>query len=93
LYGCWLNNYSEPQPWVTFNDQAPNSLFFSKDPVAVDCVMYDFLDAEAGVLSGGDDHLELAAEDGLGVFEHRDPGTADPEEWYDLIDYEYVSLD
>jgi len=93
LFGCWRNNYSEPKPWVTFNHQAPNSLFFSKDPVALDCVLYDFLDAEVGVLAGGDDHLVLAAQELLGVFEHRAPGVSNPEEWYSLIDYKYLNLD
>jgi hypothetical protein len=92
LFGCWLNNYSEPEPWVTFNNQAPNSLFFSRDPVAMDCVMYDFLDAEVGVLAGGDDYLKLAAKELLGVYEHRASGASNPEDWYRLIDYEYLNL-
>lgn len=90
LYGCWPTNWVEPEPWVTFGNQAPNSLFFSKDPVAIDCVMYDFLEAEVGVESGGDDYLVLAAQEGLGVFEHRAPGAVGPEEWYSLIDYVYL---
>lgn len=92
LYGCRPHNYGEPEPWVTFGNQAPNSLFFSKDPVAIDCVMYDFLEAEVGVESGGDDYLMLAAQKGLGVFEHRAPGAFGPEEWYNLIDYVYLDL-
>jgi hypothetical protein len=90
LYGCWLTNWVEPEPWVTFGNEAPNSLFFSIDPVAIDSVMYDFLDAEAGVESGGDFYLMLAAQEGLGVLEHRAPGASDPEEWYSLIDYAYL---
>lgn len=90
LYGCRPHNYAEPEPWVTFGNRAPNSLFFSKDPVAIDCVMYDFLEAEVGVESGGDDYLMLAAQEGLGVFEHRAPAAPGPEEWYSLIDYVYL---
>ncbi len=93
LYGCRPHNYAEPEPWVTFSNQAPNSLFFSQDPVAIDCVMYDFLEAEVGVQSGADDYLMLATQEGLGVFEHRAPGASGPEEWYSLIDYVYLDLD
>lgn len=40
----------------------------------------------------GDDHLRLAAQEDLGVFEHRAPGASSPEEWYSLIDYVYLDL-
>jgi uncharacterized protein (DUF362 family) len=93
LFASRGNQSSVPTRWVTFGDQAPNSLFFSRDPVAIDCVMYDFLEAEAGVTSGGDDYLVAAAREGLGVFEHRAPGASGHEEWYSLIDYVYVDLD
>jgi hypothetical protein len=92
LYGSRGDQGSEPEPWITFGNQAPNSLFFSKDPVAIDCVMYDFLDVETGVRAGGDDHLALAAQEGLGVFEHRAPGASSPEEWYSQIRYLYLEL-
>lgn len=32
-----------PNRWITFNNGAPNVLFFGVDPVAMDCVMYDHL--------------------------------------------------
>ena len=71
LYGARFNNYDEvPNPWPTFGDKSPNSLFFSIDPVAIDCVMYDFLDAEGGVPIGSDDYMQLANAGSLGVFEH-----------------------
>jgi uncharacterized protein (DUF362 family) len=93
LYGSRGDQSSEPAPWTTFGDQAPNSLFFATDPVAIDCVMYDFLEAEAGVPDTGDDYLVLAAQEGLGVFEHRGAGSSGPEDWYSLIDYVYHDLD
>jgi uncharacterized protein (DUF362 family) len=72
LYGARVDNYREvPSPWPTFGGTSPNSLFFSRDPVAVDSVMYDFLAAEGGVPPGSDDYLKLAAAAGLGTFEHR----------------------
>jgi hypothetical protein len=55
--------------------------------------MYDFLDAEAGVTSGADDCLVVAALEGLGVFEHGVSGSSGPEAWYSLIDYVYLDLD
>jgi uncharacterized protein (DUF362 family) len=93
LYASKGNQSSRPSPWVTFGDQAPNSFFFSRDPVAIDCVMYDFLEAEAGVPASADDYLVLADAAGLGVFEHRASGASGPEEWYSLIDYVYLDLD
>lgn len=93
LYGSRDRESSPPQPWITFDNQAPNSLFFSRDPVALDCVMYDFLDAEAGIPAGADDYLVLAAQEGFGVFEHRVPGISVPEQWYSLIDYTFLDLE
>ena len=50
LYAARFNNYDEvPSPWPSFDDQSPNSLFFSIDPVAIDSVMVDFLNEEGGV--------------------------------------------
>lgn len=92
LYASKGDQSTVPQPWATFGNQAPNSLFFSRDPVAIDCVMYDFLEAESGVQQGADQSLVLAAQEGLGVFEHRAPGASGPEEWYSQIDYMYVDL-
>jgi hypothetical protein len=92
LFGNRQDQMSPPAPWVTFGGQAPNSLFFSRDPVAIDCVMYDFLAAEAGVPAGADDYLALAAGAGLGTFEHRAPGVDNPAGWYSLIDYVYLDL-
>ncbi len=92
LFASRYTQSSPPAPWITFGSRAPNSLFFSRDPVAIDCVMYDFLEAEAGVLPGADDYLVLAAQAGLGVFEHRAPGATDRAGWYSLIDYVYRDL-
>jgi uncharacterized protein (DUF362 family) len=93
LYASRGDQSSRPSPWVTFGNGAPNSLFFSTDPVAIDCVMYDFLEAEAGVPAAADDYLVLAAQEGLGVFEHRAPEAPAPGDWYSLIDYRYLDLD
>jgi uncharacterized protein (DUF362 family) len=93
LYASRGNQSTRPEPWVTFGNGAPNSLFFSADPVAIDCVMYDFLEAEAGVPAAAGDYLALAAQAGLGVCEHRDPEARGPGDWYSLIDYVHLDLD
>ena len=86
LYGARINNYDEvPSPWSTFGDKSPNSLFFSIDPVAIDCVMYDLLDAQDGVPTGSDDYLNLAHASDLGVFEHWDGAHQ-----YQAIDYQRI---
>ena len=89
LYGARINNYDEvPSSWSTFGYQAPNSFFFSKDPVAIDCVMCDFLEAQGGIRPGSDDYLKLAATAGLGVFERGQPWGAG----YGRINYTRIEL-
>lgn len=93
LYGSRGSQDSVPEPWGTFDNDSPRSLLFSQDPVAIDSVMYDFLQDEAGVQDHGDDYLALAATAGLGVHEHRAAGTTNRDEWYSQIDYVYVDAD
>jgi hypothetical protein len=93
LYGSRQAQDSVPQPRTTFGGAPPCSLFFSRDPVAMDSVMYDFLQAEAGVQNHADDYLALGANAGLGVFEHRASGVSDPAQWYSQIDYRRIDVD
>ena len=93
LFGSRGAQNSVPEPWTSFGDDSPRSIFFSQDPVAIDSVMYDFLEAEVSVQDHGDDYLALAANAGLGVFEHRAPGASSREEWYTQIDYRYLDVD
>ncbi|HHS96304.1 MAG TPA: DUF362 domain-containing protein [Chloroflexi bacterium] len=77
-----------PIPWKTFGG-APNSLFFSRDPVAIDCVMCDLLRSEwRGIPGDAYDYLRLAADRGLGTFEAGDPWGSG----YRYIDYVRVDL-
>ncbi len=62
-----------PEPWSTFDNKTPQSLFFAVDPVAVDCVMRDFVAAEMTIPAQANNYLRLAAQAGLGVFEQGDP--------------------
>jgi hypothetical protein len=83
-----------PVPWTTFEDQLPNSLFFARDPVAIDCVMHDLLAAEPGtnVIEGANNYLRLAGEAGLGIFEQGDPGQMPYGSGYTKLQYARVEL-
>jgi len=83
LFGAWAGYTSPPSRWTTFGNAAPNSLFFATDPVAIDCVMYDFLAAETTIKANADSYLSVAANIGLGVFEHGAPWGSG----YSTIDY------
>lgn len=73
LFGNWADPISRPQPWMTFGYRAPNSLFFGRDPLAIECVMTDLLAAETELLPQTDDFLRLAARAGLDVYERSNP--------------------
>ena len=80
--------HAQPIPWQTFGQQAPNSLLFSRDPVAIDCVLCDLLRAEWGVSDAAYDYLRLAETRGLGVFERGEPWGAG----YQKINYVRADL-
>jgi hypothetical protein len=66
--GLYAGYYWESYPvkWnmPPFNNDWPSSLFASQDPVAIDSVAYDFLNAEwPGVVAGAFGSLEGGAED------------------------------
>ena len=79
---------SSPAPWATFGNQVPNSLLFSTDPVAIDCVMRDLLVAETTIPDKADDYLRLAGSAGLGTFERGNPWGSG----YQRIDYQRIEL-
>lgn len=81
-----------PKPWVTFDNRAPNCLFFGVDPVAIDSVMYDHILAERNAqdqVQGQsmapfeEPQLIAGAAAGLGIREHAP---------YSDIDYIEVEL-
>ena len=72
LFGS-LGYDSPPSLWSTFGNRPPNSLLFATDPVAIDCVMCDFLQAERNLLQETDSYLQIAHQAGLGVYERGDP--------------------
>ena len=84
LYGGWRSNNTPPERWSSFGNDSPNMLFFAGDPVAVDSVMFDYLDREGYVNPRAEDILILAAERGLGLHERWDSDTS---RQYAAIDY------
>jgi hypothetical protein len=86
--GLFALGFDSPALWSTYGNQPPNSLFFSLDPVAIDSVMADFLDAEAGIDPRSRYYLPLAEASGLGIFEQGDPWASG----YTRIDYRRVEV-
>lgn len=85
LFGTWTgihfnpNDKGEvisdvPRRWLTFQNDAPNSLFFSFNPVAMDSVLASYIDSERAARTMKPlNHPQLAAAQagGLGVFERK----------------------
>lgn len=91
IFGTLGRQDIAPAKWLnTFGDY-PKSLFFAVDPVAIDCVMADFLNAENEPSPAGSQcYLDLAAAANLGVCEHVSNPLANPA--YTQIDYQLVNL-
>jgi hypothetical protein len=79
-----------PETWNTFGGKVPNSLFFSTDPVAVDCVMHDLIAAELGdqLTPAANRYLALAGNAGLGIYESVNPWAGS----YSQIQYKKIEL-
>ncbi len=75
LFGGASSNLNPPERWTSFNNGSPNMLFFAVDPVAVDSVMFDYLNRESIVANGSEDILRVAALAGLGVHERWNGNT------------------
>ena len=90
LFGHRTTNAGPPQFWNTFGGKFPNSFFMSTDPVAVDSVMYDFINAESGKPAASQLYLHRAVELGLGTHEHWNNST---EKEYSVIDFKKIDMD
>lgn len=73
LFGSNKGYNQPPFMWKTFGNRPPNSLFLATDPVAIDCVMCDFVDAECTLDSSSYSYLQIAHQAGMGLYEHGDP--------------------
>jgi uncharacterized protein (DUF362 family) len=94
IYGSRMYQDTPPQPWKTFNNQSPCSLFFAIDPVAIDCVMHDLLKAERGssLPASSNAYLKLAEKAGLGVFGNGSPWQLPFGSGYARIIYHRIEL-
>jgi uncharacterized protein (DUF362 family) len=79
-----------PEPWTTFGHKVPHSLFFATDPVSIDCVMHDFIQAELGdkLATGANRYLAHAGRAGIGIYETANPWT----DSYMMIDYNKIEI-
>ena len=89
LFGHRRTNAGPPQVWNTFGGKFPNSFFLSTDPVAVDSVMYDFLNAEYPKPLESQLYLHRAVELGLGTHEHWNNPT---DKNYSVIDFRKIDM-
>jgi hypothetical protein len=78
-----VSEFGVPVVWETFEGNFPNSIFLSTDPVAIDCVMYDFLNSEVPRYGKSEWYMQRAAELGLGTREH----------WNNSTDKQYANID
>ena len=96
LYGNWKSLVGAPKRWVTFGNQAMNSLFFSADPVSMDAVLADFIEIErmqqgyGTLLNGTRDYLTLAEEEKFGINDQGDPWILPMGSDYKRIEYIYI---
>ncbi len=87
LYGNAYENWKGTRRWRIFDDDDPNILFFSTDPIAASSVMTDYIMEERG----WQDHymLHAGAHLGLGIHEHWD---SFQNKEYTAIDYVEIDL-
>jgi hypothetical protein len=93
LMGNPTINWQDPVLWSTFGNQPPRIFFFGTDPVAVDSVMFDYIQRECAAksLPARDDKVNhYAASIGLGVSEHWNNDT---NRQYSTIDYREIDFD
>jgi hypothetical protein len=96
LFGNWKGVNGTPQPWITFGNKAPNSLFFSADPVAIDSVPIDYIEFErvqqglGTLMPETRDYLALSEAEGWGIHEQGDPWKMPVGSDYKRIKYIYI---
>jgi len=77
----------------------PNNLLFSRDPVAIDCVMTDFLTAEktanasvGAIATHSRDYLIVAENAGVGTYQTGNPWANPSNSGFSEIEYQKVEL-
>jgi len=89
LFGARIDNWDVPEVWDTFGGEFPNSIFLSTDPVAIDSVMYDFLNLEDSKPDESQLYLHRAKEVGLGTHDHWNNPT---DKQYSRIDFRKIDM-
>ena len=91
IYGHYLRNWGglPPPRWSVFGDDWPKRLFFATDPVAADCVMYDFLSWQNPRTSQHENYIVCAANANQGKRDHWNNTT---EKKYSQIDFKQLEM-
>jgi PKD repeat protein len=86
IYGHYLTNGPglRPPRWSVFGNDWPKRLFFATDPVAIDCVMFDFLNWENPRTAQHENYIVGAANASQGTRDHWNNPT---EKRYSTIDF------
>jgi hypothetical protein len=90
IYGNWQNNFTAPPRWSVFGNDWPKRIFFATDPVAIDCVMCDFLDWQNTRSTQHETYLVQAANTDQGIRDHWNNST---EKAYSAIDFVQLDMD
>ena len=96
LFGNWVGVNGKPKRWITFGNDAPNSIFLSADAVAVDSVLTDYIESEriaqkyGALMNGTRDFLALAEDENWGIHEQADPWQRPIGSDYKRIKYIYI---
>jgi len=88
IYGNHYNNYSVPTRWSVFGNDWPKRVFLSTDPVAMDCVMYDFLDWQNPRTATHENYIVCAANANQGIRDHWNGPTDRTYAFIDLIEFD-----
>jgi uncharacterized protein (DUF362 family) len=88
IYGNCSSQWGSPPRWSVLGNDWPKRLFFSADPVAIDCVMYGFLNWQNPRAAQHENYIIGAANANQGTRDHWNNPT---EKRYSLIDF--VQLD
>jgi len=89
LFCSRVETEDPPEVWNTFGGHFPNSIFVSTDPVAIDSVMFDFLNAEVERNVESQMYLHRAMELNLGIHEHWNNASS---KQYSSIDFHAIEM-
>lgn len=88
IYGNFSGQWGIPPRWSVLGNDWPKRLFFAGDPVAIDCVMYDFVNWQNPRAAQHENYIINAANANHGIRDHWNNPT---EKRYSSIDF--IQLD